>query len=108
MTSTTYDDVRPGCYDPVARAEDMLSDGIGASVLFPTLPRFSGTLFLTFRDKVLAGRRLYFVGIGGSGMSAYANIAGALGAEVRGWDVREVPDAWPGTVADAIAGLVTG
>jgi UDP-N-acetylmuramate--alanine ligase len=37
----------------------------------------------------LAGRRLYFVGIGGSGMSAYANVARALGAEVRGWDVRD-------------------
>ena len=37
----------------------------------------------------LAGRRLYFVGIGGSGMSAYANIARALGAEVRGWDLRD-------------------
>ena len=37
----------------------------------------------------LAGRRLYFVGIGGSGMSAYANIARAWGAEVRGWDVHE-------------------
>ena len=39
--------------------------------------------------KPLVGRRLYFVGIGGSGMSAYANVARALGAEVRGWDVRE-------------------
>ena len=37
----------------------------------------------------LEGRRLYFVGIGGSGMSAYANIARAWGAEVRGWDVGE-------------------
>ena len=37
----------------------------------------------------LSGRRLYFVGIGGSGMSAYANIARAWGAEVRGWDVHE-------------------
>ncbi len=37
----------------------------------------------------LRGRRLYFVGIGGSGMSAYANIARALGAEVRGWDIRD-------------------
>lgn len=37
----------------------------------------------------LAGRRLYFVGIGGAGLSAYANIARAWGAEVRGWDVRE-------------------
>ncbi|RDI74998.1 UDP-N-acetylmuramate-alanine ligase [Gaiella occulta] len=39
--------------------------------------------------RPLAGRRLYFVGIGGSGLSAYANIARALGAEVRGWDARE-------------------
>jgi UDP-N-acetylmuramate--alanine ligase len=37
----------------------------------------------------LAGRRLYFVGIGGAGLSAYANVARALGAEVRGWDVHE-------------------
>lgn len=29
-------------------------------------------------------------------------------ARLRGWVVREVPDAWPGTVADAIAGLVAG
>lgn len=41
------------------------------------------------QHKPLSGRRLYFVGIGGSGMSAYANIARAWGAEVRGWDVRE-------------------
>jgi UDP-N-acetylmuramate--alanine ligase len=37
----------------------------------------------------LAGRRLYFVGIGGSGLSAYANIARAWGAEVGGWEARE-------------------
>jgi UDP-N-acetylmuramate-alanine ligase len=37
----------------------------------------------------LAGRRLYFVGIGGAGLSAYANFARAWGAEVRGWDARE-------------------
>jgi UDP-N-acetylmuramate--alanine ligase len=41
------------------------------------------------RDTPLAGRRLYFVGIGGSGLSAYANIARALGADVRGWDAQE-------------------
>ena len=37
----------------------------------------------------LAGRRIYFVGIGGAGLSAYANFAHARGAEVRGWDARE-------------------
>lgn len=40
-------------------------------------------------DAPLAGRRLYFVGIGGSGLSAYANIARAWGAEVRGWEARD-------------------
>jgi len=37
----------------------------------------------------LQGRRLYFVGIGGSGLSAYANIASGLGAEVRGWEAQD-------------------
>ena len=37
----------------------------------------------------LAGRRFYFVGIGGAGLSAYANFARALGAEVAGWDARD-------------------
>ena len=49
-----FADMRPGCYDPVERAKDMLADGIYASVLFPTLPRFAGTLFPTFKDKALA------------------------------------------------------
>jgi UDP-N-acetylmuramate--alanine ligase len=40
-------------------------------------------------DRPLVGRRLYFVGIGGSGLSAYANIARAWGADVRGWDLRD-------------------
>ncbi len=40
-------------------------------------------------ESPLAGRRLFFVGIGGAGLSAYANISRAWGAEVRGWDVRE-------------------
>ena len=37
----------------------------------------------------LAGRRIYFVGIGGAGLSAYANFARAWGADVRGWDKQE-------------------
>jgi UDP-N-acetylmuramate--alanine ligase len=39
--------------------------------------------------KPLEGRQLYFAGIGGAGLSAYANIARAWGAEVRGWDLRD-------------------
>jgi UDP-N-acetylmuramate--alanine ligase len=41
------------------------------------------------QPKPLGGRRLYFVGIAGSGLSAYANISRAWGAEVRGWDAHE-------------------
>ena len=43
----------------------------------------------TDADAPLQGRRLYFVGIGGAGLSAYANFARAWGAEVRGWDAQE-------------------
>jgi UDP-N-acetylmuramate--alanine ligase len=34
----------------------------------------------------MKGRRLWFVGIGGAGLSAYAQLARAWGAEVGGWD----------------------
>jgi UDP-N-acetylmuramate--alanine ligase len=40
---------------------------------------------------VLEGRRIYFVGIGGAGLSSYAFLARAWGAEVAGWDRRETP-----------------
>ena len=49
-----FSDMRPGCYDPKERAKDMLTDGIYASILFPTLPRFAGTLFPKFKDSKLA------------------------------------------------------
>ena len=39
----------------------------------------------------LDGRRLWFVGIGGAGLSAYAAIASAWGAEVGGWDRVDTP-----------------
>ena len=39
----------------------------------------------------LAGRRLWFVGIGGAGLSGYALLAHAWGAEVGGWDRVETP-----------------
>ena len=39
--------------------------------------------------RPLEGRRFYFVGIGGAGLSAYANFAQGWGAEVRGWDKQE-------------------
>jgi UDP-N-acetylmuramate--alanine ligase len=39
----------------------------------------------------MTGRRLWFVGIGGAGLSAYAQLARALGAEVGGWDRVRTP-----------------
>jgi UDP-N-acetylmuramate--alanine ligase len=39
----------------------------------------------------LAGRRLWFVGIGGAGLSGYAAVARAWGAEIGGWDRVETP-----------------
>jgi UDP-N-acetylmuramate--alanine ligase len=37
------------------------------------------------------GRRLWFVGIGGAGLSAYAQLARARGAEIGGWDRVRTP-----------------
>lgn len=39
----------------------------------------------------MKGRKLWFVGIGGAGMSAYAQLARAWGAEVGGWDRNDTP-----------------
>ena len=39
----------------------------------------------------LDGRRFWIAGIGGAGMSAYALLARAWGAEVRGWDRARTP-----------------
>jgi UDP-N-acetylmuramate--alanine ligase len=39
----------------------------------------------------LAGRRIWIAGIGGAGMSAYALVAHAWGAEVAGWDRNDTP-----------------
>ena len=39
----------------------------------------------------LDGRRLWFAGIGGAGLSGYAVVSQAWGAEVSGWDRNETP-----------------
>jgi UDP-N-acetylmuramate--alanine ligase len=76
----------------------------------------------------LEGRRLWIVGIGGAGMSAYALLARAWGAEVRGWDRARTPyldylggidveiseeppaapEGWESYVSSAFAGRVEG
>jgi predicted TIM-barrel fold metal-dependent hydrolase len=54
MEPRRFADMIPGCYDPKARAQDLLAQGVLASVNFPTLPRFGGMLFSHFKDKDLA------------------------------------------------------
>jgi len=53
LTPITYDDMRPGCYDPQARLADMDEGWVEASMCFPTLPRFCGQTFLEGHDKDL-------------------------------------------------------
>jgi hypothetical protein len=53
LTPITYDEMRPGCYDPKARLDDMDVGWVEASMCFPTLPRFCGQTFLEGHDKEL-------------------------------------------------------
>ena len=46
-----YSDMRPGCYDPKARLDDMDQAGILASLCFPTITRFCGQLFMEASDR---------------------------------------------------------
>ena len=46
-----YSEMRPGCYDPVARLDDMDQAGILASMCFPTITRFCGQLFMDASDR---------------------------------------------------------
>src|SRR4051794_11476903 len=50
----TYDDMRPGCYDPKARLDDMDVNWVESSLCFPTFPRFCGQTFLEAKDRELA------------------------------------------------------
>lgn len=54
--TVTYDDIRPGCFDPKARLVDMDTAGVTASLCFPNLApvRFAGQGFLQAKDKDLA------------------------------------------------------
>jgi predicted TIM-barrel fold metal-dependent hydrolase len=57
----TYDDMRPGCYDPAARLADMDDNHTDAGIAFPTFPRFCGQTFLEqgARDLALACVQAY-------------------------------------------------
>ena len=50
----TYEDMRPGCYEPAARVADMNDGLVLSSILFPSFPRYCGQVFHEARDKDLA------------------------------------------------------
>jgi predicted TIM-barrel fold metal-dependent hydrolase len=54
MGPIAFDQMRPGCYDPVARLADMDLNHVDTSLCFPTYPRFCGQLFAERSDKELA------------------------------------------------------
>src|SRR5947208_10815400 len=65
---------------------------MGAScVLAPHSPIEPRERMPTTLGAPLDGRRIWLVGIGGAGMSAYGLLAHAWGAEVGGWDRHETP-----------------
>jgi predicted TIM-barrel fold metal-dependent hydrolase len=49
-----YEDMIPGCYDPVERVKDMDLDGVQAAMCYPSFPGFAGRVFLQSDDKDLA------------------------------------------------------
>ena len=54
LSPITYEEMRPGCYDPIHRLVDMDADGVQTSLCFPTFPRFCGQTFSEAHDKDLA------------------------------------------------------
>jgi hypothetical protein len=54
MDPVRYEDMIPGCYDPVARIADMDVDGVQAALCFPSFPGFGGSTFFRAKDKELA------------------------------------------------------
>ncbi|MCX7619434.1 MAG: amidohydrolase [Acidimicrobiales bacterium] len=54
MEPARFDEMRPGCWDPVERIKDMDIDGVYASVCYPSLiAGFAGTVFARCRDQAL-------------------------------------------------------
>jgi predicted TIM-barrel fold metal-dependent hydrolase len=53
MEPLRFDDMIPGCYDPVQRVRDMNVDGVQAAACFPSFPGFGGRVFFDAADKDL-------------------------------------------------------
>ena len=60
LKGVTFDEMRPGCWQPEARLEDMSINGVQAQLCFPNYPRFCGQQFLwgrTVGSHVCVSRR---------------------------------------------------
>ncbi len=51
LEPTSFEEVRPGCYDVHARVQDMNANGVMGSMCFPSFPQFCGQLFARAQDK---------------------------------------------------------
>lgn len=51
---TSFDQLRPGCYDIAERVKDMNANGVLGSLCFPSFPQFCGQLFARTEDKDVA------------------------------------------------------
>jgi predicted TIM-barrel fold metal-dependent hydrolase len=54
MTGVNYEQMRPGCWQPAARLDDMDLNHIEGQLVFPNYPRFCGQIFLRGKDRELA------------------------------------------------------
>jgi len=54
INPTSFEEMRPGCYDIDERVKDMSAGGVLACMCFPSFPSFSGRLFAGCDDKELA------------------------------------------------------
>jgi hypothetical protein len=51
---TSFDDMRPGCFDIHERVRDMNANGVLGSLCFPSMPGFCGQLWAKHPDKDIA------------------------------------------------------
>jgi predicted TIM-barrel fold metal-dependent hydrolase len=54
MEPTSFDELRPGCYDIHQRVRDMDANGVLGSLCFPSFPNLCGQLFARSADKEAA------------------------------------------------------
>jgi predicted TIM-barrel fold metal-dependent hydrolase len=54
LQGITFEQMRPGCWKPADRLDDMQRNGVQAQMCYPNYPRFAGQIFLWGKDRELA------------------------------------------------------